>query len=172
MVEVVVEQLELEALGNAVLGPRHWVGLVAAHDQAADLLLPIGEAVGIAQRRQVRRHALDRLGDEILVLHRDERNVDAGHAPDLARPLPGADHELVAGDAALVGHDGAHAPVLDLDAGDLDALGDGDAGHARALGQRLVISDGRGLPVGRQEGGADDVVDLHQRPQLLRLLRR
>ena len=98
MVEIVLEQLELEALGQALDRPRLGIGLIAAHHQAADLLLPIGETVRIAQRRQVRRHAIDLLGDEILVLHRYERNVDAGHAPELARPLAGADHELVASD--------------------------------------------------------------------------
>ena len=43
---------------------------------------------------------------------------------------------------------------------------------ARALGERHGDVGGRGLAVGRQEGRADDVVDLHQRPQILRLLRR
>ena len=128
MIEVVFEQAGTRnRLGKPVDRPGLGVRLVAAHHQAADLLLPIGETVRIAQRRQVRGHAVDRLGDEILVLHRDERNVDAGHAPDLARPLAGADHELVASDAPLVGDDRAHAAVLDLDAGDRHALGDRDA---------------------------------------------
>ena len=43
---------------------------------------------------------------------------------DLARPLAGADHDLLAGDAALVGDDGRDAAVLDLEAGDRDALED------------------------------------------------
>ena len=106
------------------------------------------------------------------MLHRDERNVDAGHATDLARPLTGADHELVAGDPALVGDDGAHAAVLDLDPGDLHPFGNRDAVLARALGQRHGDVGGRRLAVGRQESRADHVVDLHERPQLLRLLGR
>ena len=136
MVEVVLEKLELEGLREALDCPRLGIWLVAAHHQPSDLLLPIGEAVRVAQRRQVRCHALDCLGDEILVLHRYERNIDAGHAPDLARPLAGTDHELVASDPPLVGDDGAHALPLNLDAGDRHALGDGDAGGARALGER------------------------------------
>ena len=60
MLQIVVEKLELEAIGKAVHGPRLGVGLIAAHHQPADLLLPIGETVRIAQRRQVRRHAVDR----------------------------------------------------------------------------------------------------------------
>ena len=105
------------------------------------------------------------------MLHRDERDVDAGLASDLARPLPGTDHHLFASDAALVGDDGAHAPVLDLDFGDLHPFGNGDAVLTRALCQRHGDVGRRGLAVGREESRADDVVDLHQRPQLLRLLR-
>ena len=59
MLEVVLEQLELEILRQSFACPRLGIGLVAAHHQPADLLLPIGEPVRIAQRRQVRRHALD-----------------------------------------------------------------------------------------------------------------
>ena len=164
MLKVVVEKLELETFGKAVHGPGLGVGLVAAHHQAADLLLPVGETVRIAQGREIGRHAVDFLGDEILVLHRDERNIDAGHAAKLARPLPGADHELVASDAALVGDDRTQAPALHLDAGDLYAFSDGDAVLARALGQRHGDVGGRNLAVGRQESGADDVIDLHERP--------
>ncbi len=172
MLEVVLEQLKLEVVGQPLIRPRLWIGLVAAHDEAADLLLPVGEAVGIAQRREIGRDAVDLLGDEILVLHRDERDIDAGHATERSRPLPGADHELLAGNAALVGRDGAHAPALDVDARHSHALANGDAALARTLGERHGDVGGRGLPVGRQEGCAHHVVDLHQRPQRLRLLGR
>ena len=57
MVPVAVEQLEVEALGNAALRPGHRVRLVAAHDEAADLLLVVGEPVRVAQRRQPGRDA-------------------------------------------------------------------------------------------------------------------
>ena len=57
VLQVVVKKLELEALGKAVHGPRLGIGLIAAHDETAHLLLPIGETVRIAQRRQARRHA-------------------------------------------------------------------------------------------------------------------
>ncbi len=104
------------------------------------------------------------------MLHRDEGHVDAGHAPDLARPLPGADHELVATDPALVSHDGAQATVLNLDAGDAHAFFDGDACIARALGERHGDVRWRNLSVGRKERRADDIVDLHQWPEFLGLL--
>ena len=58
MIEVIVEELELEAVRNALLGPRLRIRLIAAHDEAADLLLPVGQPVGIAKRRQVGLHAI------------------------------------------------------------------------------------------------------------------
>ena len=44
------------------------VRLEAADDQAADFLLEIRIAIGIAQHRQVRVHAIDLLGHDIEVL--------------------------------------------------------------------------------------------------------
>ncbi len=70
MVPVRSQQLELEVLREAVDRPGDRVRLVAAHHQAADLLLVVREPVGIAQRRQVAGDACDRLGDDVLVLHR------------------------------------------------------------------------------------------------------
>ena len=61
---------------------------------------------------------------------------------------------------------------LQLEAGDRHPLAQRDPGHARALGQGLGDVGRVGLAVGRQERGADHVVDLHQRPQRLRLPRR
>ena len=57
MVEVGIEKLELEPVGQAVDRPGLGVRFVAAHDEAANFLLPIGKTVGIAQRRQIRREA-------------------------------------------------------------------------------------------------------------------
>ena len=172
VVPVVVQQRIVEALGDAVLGPGDRIRLVAAHDQATHLLLEVDQPVRVAQSRQVARHPLDRLGHDVLVLDRNQRHVDAGQRCDLARPLPGAvDHHL-AGDRALGGHDAAGPPALDRDAGDRAVLDDGGAAPARALGQREGDVGGIGLAVGRQEGGADHVGHLHQRPQLARLLGR
>ena len=112
MVPVVVEELEGEVLGDALLGPGPGVGLVAAHDEAADLLLVVGEAVGVAQGGEAGGDAVDLLGDEVLVLDADEGDVDAGRGGELAGPLAGAEDELLAGDAALGGLDAGDAAVL------------------------------------------------------------
>ena len=60
MVPVGIEQRELEIGRQAAGRPGNRIRLVAAHHEAADLLLKIGEAVRIAQRRQPARHAVDR----------------------------------------------------------------------------------------------------------------
>src|SRR3546814_18864163 len=68
VIEVGILQGVVEARRDAVDRPGNGIRLVAAHDEAADLLLVIGQAVGIAPGRQLRRHAGDRLGHHVLVL--------------------------------------------------------------------------------------------------------
>ena len=171
MIPVVVEELELETLRHDV-EPRDRVGLVAAEGEAADLLLEVGPPVGIADRRHAGNDAVDLLGHHVLMLHRLERHADPGQRADLARPHAGAEHHLVAGDRARRGLDAGDPPVLDDEAGAADALVQLGAMHPRALGQRLGDVGGAGLPVARHEGRADEVVDLEERPQRLRLGRR
>jgi hypothetical protein len=48
VVPVGLQQRKHEALGDSLIGPGPGVQLVAAHHQAAHLLLEVGEAVGIA----------------------------------------------------------------------------------------------------------------------------
>ena len=106
------------------------------------------------------------------MLDRSQGDVDACESPNGARPLPGADDELLAVDATGRRDDGAQSAVLDFDPEDRHPFSDRDAFHPRALGQRGRDVGRRGLPVGRQEGRAHNVADLHQRPEVLRLLRR
>ena len=60
-------------------------------------------------------------------------------------------------------------PFAWRDPGDLAALDDPGAAHARALGQRLGDVDRVGLAVARDEDRADQVVDREQRMARLRL---
>ena len=53
MVEVGIQQLEIERIGYAFRGPGDAVRLVTAHDEAADLFLVVGQAIRIAQCRQI-----------------------------------------------------------------------------------------------------------------------
>ena len=67
------EQLPVEVRRDAIEPPRRRVVLVAAHAQPADLLAEVDEVVRVAQLRQARVDALDRLGEQVLVRHRDDR---------------------------------------------------------------------------------------------------
>ncbi len=78
LLPVLVEQLELEARRDRIEVP--WLGdrFEAAHDEPADLFLVVDEAVGIADHRKLRGDAIDLSGDEVEVLGRIQRYVDAG----------------------------------------------------------------------------------------------
>ncbi len=125
----------MEALRDAALGPWNGVGLVAAHDEAAHLLLEVDEAVGIAQGGKIARHAGNGLGDHVLVLERLQRHGNARHAADLPGPLPGAiDHDLAL-DGAARGGDARGAALLEKDAGHRAILDDAHAALAGTLGE-------------------------------------
>jgi hypothetical protein len=84
---VLVQQLELERVRDG-LGRTHGLasGSKPPTTQAADLLLDVGVAVGVAQDRQVTAHAVDLVGDDVEVLGRVQGHHDAGHRP--RRPWP------------------------------------------------------------------------------------
>ena len=74
------QQLAVEVGRDAVERPRRRVALVAAHAQPADLLAEVDEVVRVAQLRQAGVDAVERLGEQVLVGHRDDRHGDADHA--------------------------------------------------------------------------------------------
>jgi hypothetical protein len=80
------------------LQPGRGVGLEAPHQQAADLLLEVDVAVRIAHDRQVAEHALDPVGDDVVVLAGKQRNRHAEFEPEGARPLAAAQHYGLGGD--------------------------------------------------------------------------
>ena len=176
MVPVALQQLELEGAGDAAGGPRDGVGFVPTHHQAADLLLVVREAIGVAQRGEVARHLRgEGLGDDVLVLDRNERHVDAHRRAQRPGPLPAAHDHLLAFDAprgtVRTSRDHrTHDAVDHLDLCDLGVLADGDSLHARTPGERHGDVARVGLSVGGQERRAHDVVDLHDGPQVLCLL--
>src|SRR4029077_10752283 len=91
-VEVRWQQPAVEILRDAVERPGQRVALERADEQAAVLLAAVEGAVRGAEDRQFGpepRDLLDRLGDEVVVLHRHEREVVTGEPRDLASPLPG-----------------------------------------------------------------------------------
>jgi hypothetical protein len=106
----------------------------------------------------------------VLVLERDERDVDPYEPPDLARPDPGGGHHCLGTDAALVGDDLRHAPVLDLDVRDLHARADLRTPRAGARRQGARKVAGVYVPVGRIESRGQHPFRVEERKQLQRLL--
>ena len=147
--------------------------LVAAHHQPLALLAVVDEQVGVAQGRQALLAALaERLGDEVLVRHRDHRDSHPRQAPELGRVHPAGDDDHLGLDLALVGHDASHPPALGLDRGDAVVGEHRGAALAGAVGQRVGELRRVDVAVGRQPGRADDAVGRHQREHLLRLVGR
>ena len=176
LVPVVRQHAELEIVGDDVLVPRLGLGLEAAHQKAAHLLLEVDVAVRIAHHRQVARHALHLLGDDVHVLAGIERHGDADHAPDLARPLAGAVHHHLGLDRALgrlhAGDCRSLGALLGVDRRHPRLLEDAYAVVARALGQRLGDVGWIGLAVARQPDRAHQVVGAHDGVLLARLFGR
>ena len=89
------EELAVEVGRDAVERPRRRIALVAAHAQPADLLAEVDEVVGVAELRQAGMDALDRLGEQVLVGHRDDRHGHAGQPADLGGEHPaGVDDDV------------------------------------------------------------------------------
>ena len=98
------QELAVEVGRHAVERPRRGVTLVAAHAQPADLLPEVAQVIRVAHRRQARRHALDPLGEQVFVGHRDDRHVDPDQPADLGREhAPGIDHDVGPDRAPLAG---------------------------------------------------------------------
>ena len=157
------------------------VALVAAHDQPASLLAEVDSRSG---SRSVGRCALPvdralpkRLGDEVLVGERDDRDAHAGQAADLGgEHAAGVDHDLGL-DRAPLGLHATHARlrgdgVVDVDGGDAGVGEDATAARPGAVGERGGEQRGIEIAVARQVGGAAHAVGAHQREQLSCLLAR
>ncbi|CAB4730618.1 unannotated protein [freshwater metagenome] len=172
MVPVLVEQLELERVGQIRRrAPGLGVRLEATHHESADLLLEVGPAVRVAHDRQVGVGALDRLGDDVEVLGRVQRHRHADLVGERLGPLPGTVDDHLGLDVAEVGADpGDPSPCRGRrlrEAGDPHLLDDPGPTLAGAAGERLRDIAGVDLPVARQPDRAEQVLDLHHRPQLL-----
>ena len=157
---------------------RRGADLVGAEDQPAPLLAQVPGAVRLPQhphlgqaRRVTRLYFRVRLGDDVLVLNRNDRDVEACHgarAPGEAARR--ADHVL-ADDVALVG---VHAPLAAHragDRGDRSVAVDLRAPVARTGRERLGQVRRLDVSVPRMADRSDEAVDRAQRPDLLDLVR-
>ena len=166
-VEIVGEQLPAE-LGRRLLAVpgEAAVPFVGPEQQPGAFLAQVPGDVRVAHDRQrttVLRDLGDRRGDQILVLHRDHRQVQPGHAPDLARPVAGGvDHDL-AGDRAGRRADAPLARGGARDTDDRHAPPDFGAGGARSRRQRLGHLAGVDVAVVGIPEAAEQVVGLQER---------
>ena len=164
----------MEALRNALERPGLRVALERAEEQPAVLLPAVEGPVGIAKDRKLTiapGDLGDRLGDDVVVLHRDERQVVAGEPGEPARPLAGSvDHDLRA-DVALRRreHPAAGAP---LHGGHRRVPDDLRPERGRAAGEGVGQAGRVDMPVGGQVGGGDHTFGIHDREELERALGR
>ena len=93
----------LEVVRDAVDRPGRRGALVATHHEAPDLGSEVDEIVGVAERRQRFERRVERLGDQILVAVRDDRQVDAGEPRNLPGVHAGGVDDDLTLDPALVG---------------------------------------------------------------------
>ena len=176
LVPVLAQQLELEGAGNRVHRPGLGLRFEATHEQAADFLLVVDEAVGVAHHGQHGVHALDLVRNDVEVLGRVQRHRHPRQRAELPRPLAGAVHQ---GFAVHVALGGAHAhgtrPARALsgdDTRDLHAFHHVHPAVTRALGQRHAQVRRVGLAVTRDPDGALQIIGAHHGVELASLLGR
>ena len=106
-VQIAGKQVALEAVGNAVPEPGGRAFFVGTEDVALAFFPEIVGCVRLAQHRHFRQSLavpLDQLGhlvgDDILVFHRDRRDVDPQHPAGVPAIVAGRAHHVLAADIA------------------------------------------------------------------------
>jgi hypothetical protein len=114
----------------------------------------------------------DVLGDQVLVLHGQHRELQPHHAPDLARPQAAGVHDMLGVHVALLGDDVPGAVAARLQIRDSGVPHDLGATKLRGFGIGLRHAIGIDVPLDRIEQRADEVLLVHQRKQSRRLIHR
>ena len=107
-VEIVGQQVLAEIPRRLALAPGLAGLLVGADQHAAALLAHVDLALEVDDVELVDVGIDDAgnvLGDEIVMLHRQDRQFEPDHAPDLARPQAAAVDDMLGDDIALLGDD-------------------------------------------------------------------
>ena len=169
-VEVGREQARVETRRDPVQGPGAWPALERPDEQARAFLADVVGVVGVAEDGQLALPALqlpDCVGDDVVVLEGDDRQIDSGEAGDLRGPLTGRVHDDLRANrapgrreppgGAIALDPGHRRPPHDLRAG---------SGHESPRQARRVD-----VPVRRQVGGRQDPRRVHQRVELGETLR-
>ena len=110
-VDVFRDQVHAVIPGRTVHVPVNRLGLVHAKQQPVAFLPRIGVALRVDHDRHLALEGRERipfLGDEVMVFHRRDRQVDADHAAKLLGPEAAAVDHVFGVDRALLGH---HVPA-------------------------------------------------------------
>ena len=178
-VEIGRQELHVEVPRRRVLRPRPRVLLIGAEQHAVALLADVDLAGEVHRHRHLatgRRHVLPnilhRLGDEVVVLHRQHREFETGHPTDLAGPQPARVDDVFGMDLAAFGDDRPRAvrPVFEP----TDPVLSGDLGAGLPGTDRVGVGDTRGVDVAldRVPHRSEEVLRVEQREQFLGLPRR
>ena len=172
--QVVRQQVLAEVPGRRLRRPGHARALVGAEQHAlallahVDLGLEVDDVLELGLSLQLRQV----LGDEVLVLHGEDRKLEPDEAADFARPQSARVHDVLGVDRAVLGDDvpGAVRPLLRVD----DAVLAHDLGAADLGGFRVGVRDAVRIhvPFDRVVDRAEEMLLLEQRMELLGLRRR
>ena len=174
LVEVVGQEFMAKLPRGAIHRPRFTGLLVKADTQAAAFLAQIAFADGVHHMRMFRVTLVnlgDFVGDDILVLHRVQRQVNPGHRAHFARPETAGIHHMLGMHRALVGD---HIPcaIAALYCFAHHAMGfNRGAAHARGLCIGMGGARGIKMAVERIIKPAKDAVDIGHRRDFGDLLR-
>ena len=160
---------ERRGVGDPVDLPRRAHRLEEADHQAAALLAEVAEVGRVLEHRERLGDLVELLGDQVVVLGRLQRHVDAVLLGELPRPHAGAVHDDLALDVAVRRVDAGDRAVLRRHRSDRHALEHRRALQARALRQSHRHVDRVGAAVlGHVEAG-EHVVDTCDGEHLLHL---
>jgi hypothetical protein len=165
----------LQPAGSLRQEGRLAAALVAAHHQAVAVLAVVDEEVGVTQGGEVPAVAgggdlLQRLGDQVLVGHRQQRHPHAGHPGDLGGVHAAGVDDYLRLDVAAVGVHAAHTSLAHLDPRHPGMGEDAAAAAAGAVGEGVGQLRRVDVAVGGQPGGAEHALGGHQRKHLLCIL--
>jgi len=167
---------ERRVVRDAVELPRRGLGLEDADHHPAALLAVVAEGARVLEDRVVGRQAVDRVGDQVVVLSRLVGDDDAIAFPELARPHAGAVDDELALDVTRTrphpGHAFQHQALGRDDPLDGDPFEDADPEIASALGVGHRQVDRIDAAVIRHPEATNQAVHLGEREELGHLLRR
>ena len=174
LVKVIGQQFQPEIPACAIHSPRAAGLFVKPDAQPAPFLPQIAFACGVHDMRVFAAQFINFgniLGHKILMFHRMQREIDAGHFADFACPKPGGVHHMLGVNCAFVRH---HIPCA------VRAL-IGLAHHTMRLDNRPTHPGCLGIGVGRAGGvqmpierviqGADNPIQIGDRADRANFIR-